>query len=323
MKKLIYAKLLILSLSAALARAQSFSDFVDIKDALVDKDGVVYVLDKMTMVVHRFDPNKNMYLSPLSLENNANRMAYSKAHNRIYFENGKGNISFVDLKTFSKDVPFVTVKARAIALLGVGNFVYVRPYEYSGGVAYLYNQKGNKVSERDFTYAGEGYQVEGDTVYYQSTGISPDDIYKQEIINGNLQRQVDTPHHGDGPYRLQDRYHRFGFPVAASKDLVVLDSGATLFPKSMTFGGKIEGDIVSAVFLYPQVSHPQKLVTVTASKNLVLRYYEGVFEKSNFLIPGESAAVAGEGSHAMLIYKDKSGLHFVNLEDLISGKTTL
>ncbi|OQW49286.1 MAG: hypothetical protein A4S09_12280 [Proteobacteria bacterium SG_bin7] len=297
------------------------SDSVDVKDVVVDKNGVAYILDKEAKLVHRYDSILGTYLAPMSLKINATTIAYSKNHERIYLDDGNGRVYFVETNNFSQEVLFVETKSPLLAMVVVNEYLYLVPHVGTWVTAYLYSKDGKIVSAQDWTYGGEGYQTDGKATYFTSIGVSPPDIYKQEITSGKLQHQKDTPFHG-GPTFLKlvgpDYNYQMARPVAANSSVLVLSDGHLLNVATMDIQKKLNHGITSALFL-----ESSKLVAVTNEKNLVLRFFDNFVETKNFSLPGNNAAIIGEGSKALLVYEYKDSIGVERLEDIFSGKVTL
>jgi hypothetical protein len=295
------------------------SDSVDLRDVVVDENGVAYILDKLTMMVFRYDSKSSAYLSPVSLENNVNAMAYSPNHKRLYLAGEDGRVIYLDPNNFLKEHFFTDSKAPVGHIVAVDKYLYLVPKHHTRSGALLFDKHGS-VSTDEWAYEGTGYQTDGNAVYFTSVGISPADVYKHKITKGRLERTVDTPYHGDSPFeRMKNGYYRMAYPVAANGESLVLSDGHILNVNLMKDTGRLPThDIMSALF-----TTKDDLFIVTNEKNLTLRHFDFWAEKQNFLIPGKEAAVTGEGANAILVYKDKTGIRIEKLSDILSGKVVL
>jgi hypothetical protein len=289
------------------------SDSVSLNDVVADENGVAYVLDKLTMTIYRYDVKKGEYLSALSLESNYERIVYSKDHQRLYLASSSGEISYVDLNSFQKEVSFKNVSRSGMGgahnnapnMIGVGPYLVVAHYWSD---FWVFDKSGKIISETDWGDVGSSLIAVGNEVIYSQRMGSPSDIQYHKMPGGKLERWGhDSPYHGD---------HPMGGPIAANKNFVVTEQGGVYDAQTLTRRTTLNNLFSSGIFL-----SKLKLVTVGSENGrAVVKVWEAFKESQSILLPAESGEIIGEGASALLVYRNKAGLGYVALEDVLSGK---
>ncbi len=318
MRNLIVILFLVISFQQFVLAQDNFSSHpsenVRLNDIVADENGVVYILDKLTMIVFRYDSKKGEYTLPISLESNYEKIVYSKAHKRIYLASSSCSFAYIDLPGFQKEVKLQLSEfpcknnSNQINIVAVDNHLFVNNWD----AFYVYDKNVASVSKIEWSHNRGDHYVLGHNTLFFATRASPSEINKQEISGGILSNER-------LPYRHWDQHRDDpGTPLAANKNFVVTSTGGIYDAVTLDRRGKLPFGILSGLFL-----EKLKLLTVSNQNGLALKVWNAFRESDSFSIQGESGVIVGEGINAILVYKNKIGLNFAVIDDVLTGKISL
>jgi hypothetical protein len=142
------------------------------EDSCVDKNGLVYLMDRLDRNILVWSPTERKYLSSVPLTGYPDQMAYSATLHRIYVTYPDCRISQIDLGTSNAEQVFTTALSEVLNLTAVDNQLYVHlqePYvtsDYqalytSGGVLAATTGPGYYSDESDWDSATQSlYDVQ-------------------------------------------------------------------------------------------------------------------------------------------------------------------
>ncbi len=212
-----------------------------------DGDGIVYLLSNANRLVFRWSIPESRYIDPFSLAAGTAtpaRMAFSPAHQRLYFGYYSGAITQMDVTAAAPaEVAFATAADSINALGSAGNFLVVQAgFNYDSG--YIYNGSGAVVDQGGYYY---GYSAEtawdavNSRLYYTRDGISPDDLHYDVIdqATGAVTSTGETPYHGD--YSIQAPIR-----ISSNGQYVLLGSGDIYSQPDLRWSGSVAGSVIDA-----------------------------------------------------------------------------
>jgi hypothetical protein len=140
------AQLLAAPLTTATAiapNAASTLSFVP-SDALMDKDGLIYLMDRLVQNILVWSPSQRAYVSTIPLSGTPDKMAYSSTLHRLYVSYADRRITRIDLATSTSEQPFTTAPAAIMNLVAVDDQLYAHLSDSSDSNDYrdLYSASG-------------------------------------------------------------------------------------------------------------------------------------------------------------------------------------
>lgn len=119
-------------------------------------------------------------------------------------------------------------------------------YLFAGGnVTILDAQDYSLIASESPFYSGQSYNALGDgsAYFYRSTGVSPSDIHKVTLEeNGALNRDIDSPYHGD--YENASKLF-----INPSQNKVYDNAGIVYFAADLSYAGSLAGAFENLVFV--------------------------------------------------------------------------
>jgi hypothetical protein len=140
---------------------------------------LIYLWSKAHGYLFQWSVDQQQYLESIAVNTQAQQMAYSPAHNRIYF-NVQREMLYLDLEDFTEH-PYVTLLSVPNVLVATGNYLMMRTGS-SFGVLYIYDQSGGLRDTDDFIdpISDVAWNPELNRVYYLS-GFSTQVLHSRYI----------------------------------------------------------------------------------------------------------------------------------------------
>lgn len=215
-------------------------------DIGIDKNGIIYLLNKNKKRIYRWNSSTKQYLDPLGINVDMNKMAYVESHDRLYFGYESGEIEYIDLEGNTLKLKnFIGLPQSVKGLTSTGKFLFAQ--DNSGGWATHYTYDKNAVLKHsiDFTYYSNYYTWDevNDKVYFFRDDSSPNDLIYENINQdtGEISKEVDSPYHGD--YTIKG-------PIIVSPDgtKILLGSGDIYNGSDLTISSSISDNIESGIY---------------------------------------------------------------------------
>ena len=218
-----------------------------VPDQVVSTGDTVYLLSSANRRVYRWSIATGEYLNPYIVGINQgfatiapNRMAYSSAHQRLYFGYETGAIRYIDVTaTGPTEVPFANVATAVGGLASVGNYVLAQDYSGAWATHYVINSAGIITDSAEWNYSSPEFTWDpvSSRVYF-FRDHSPSDLHFEEIdqATGQIASAGETPYHGD-----------YGWtpPIRVSPDgEQILTGGGSFFSRS---GLNLAGSLGKAI----------------------------------------------------------------------------
>lgn len=285
-----------------------------------DADGVIYLLDRDSLVLHRWSSAEERFLSPVhGTEPGAALTAavYHESHNRLYLGYDNGNINYIAPSESMQERRFTSlfqeVEERVLqtqavqSLVPAGNFLFVQAKNnrYSGYVDMTYSRGGEQLDSNDWRgyYSTEfAWNQQLSRLYQFRDHTSPNDLLYRDIdqASGELLAYGDSPYHGDyvidGPIR-----------VSPERGLVALGVGDLYQADDLTWSGSV-GRFDDALWL----ENGELLLAIQDGTGFRLeRRAEELLSKLEVLeYPGTVLAVIRAGGRNVVISRNGQELRF-------------
>lgn len=197
----------------------------------VDNNGIVYLLSTENNLVYRYDIESSIHLEPVKVGltaflNNTSptSMAFSAAHNRLYFGYEKADAFYIDLSLTSLSEQHFASKTENRNLSGIqitGDYVVVQDTYYSTTFNRVFSKDGIQVGGPYGSYYSEyhGWNESLGYLYYMNPHFSNKLNYLKILDTGEFSGLFRSPYYS-GEYAMEG-------PIAISPDgqAVMVGSG--------------------------------------------------------------------------------------------------
>ena len=182
-----------------------------------DVNGTIYLFSAEHRTVFTWSAETQQYSNPIRLGSagetagsSPRRMAYSEAHERLYFGYDSGHITFVNLAGDRSEQSFYKLPLSVGGLAAVGNFVLAQDSSGAWNTHYILDVNGILTDSRDWNHYSHEYawNTVNNRVYFFSNDSSVTGLHFEEIdqVNGTITAQGESPyynfHVGTGPIRV-------------------------------------------------------------------------------------------------------------------------
>jgi len=196
---------------------------------LSDDSGIVYLFSSENSTVYRWSSVTESYLNPIYVGEDTviasvspNLMAYSSAHQRLYFAYASGALTYVDLAGSLVEQAFGNTASRVGGLAAVGEFLLAQDSSGAWGTHYIFDRNGDITDSKDWNYYSREYawNAANHRVYFFRDNTSPNDLHYEEIdqVSGEIISDGESPYHSSSYIRIPIR-------VIAQGQYVILGSG--------------------------------------------------------------------------------------------------
>ena len=198
-----------------------------IPDSIVyDGQDVVYLLCNASKLVFRWSVGEGHHLDPYTVGLGALdpvKMAYSSAHQRLYFGYDTGAIQYIAVTGANQaEVAYASTPLAVNGLVAVGNFMMAQDASGAWATHYIIDNAGVITDQAEWNYYSREYAWDpvNSRVYFFRDDTSPNDLHF-EVINqttGEIASVGETPYHGE--YGISPPIR-----VSASGQYVLLGTG--------------------------------------------------------------------------------------------------
>jgi hypothetical protein len=223
-------------------------------ETVVDAAGVVYLFSSANNRIYRYDAASGEHLNPIVVgsteflaTSSPSHMAYSPAHNRLYFGYDSGAITYVDLATGSlAEHDFATTAGPVRGLAAAVNFLLAQDPSGAWATHYVFDVTGARRTRVDWNYYSRAYAWSPalSRIYFFRDDTSPNDLH-YEVINqgtGLITGEGETPYHGS--YSIIPPIR-----ISADGSKVLLGSGDIYDGSSLTWLGALPSTFTDAQWL--------------------------------------------------------------------------
>jgi hypothetical protein len=217
-------------------------------DISFDGTDTVYLLSSANRAVFRWSVSGSHYVDPYELSASGvspNRMAFSKAHRRLYLGYSSGELRYinVDAATVS-ETAWCTMTAPISTIGEAGNFIVVQrgQYSYDGGTVLSSACTATDSGGYYYGYSrATAWDPTTSRLYYTRDGISPNDLHYDVIdqTTGLISTSGETPYHGS--YNIQAPIR-----VSANGGYVLLGSGDIYGQSGLNWSGSLGAQVTDA-----------------------------------------------------------------------------
>jgi len=276
-----------------------------------DANGIVYLYRQTHRTVYRWSSLEGAYLNPIhvgssdGLSSDAPAyMAYSAAHERLYFAYSDSVVTYVSTSGAFEEVSFARTTDTIGGVAAVGDYVLVQDDSGAWESHHIYDADGNLTDSREWnTYSRQYAWNEAlDRVYFFRDGTSPNDLMYEDInqSTGEISASGESPYHGDYYIRL---------PIRVSNDgaLVLLGSGDLYDADTITWQGSV-GEFDDGLWL-----DSGELVTIVNTDNnqFVLTRLSGSYQRLEVVqYDGQLLRIIQAGGNTYLLSQNDSELFF-------------
>jgi hypothetical protein len=226
------------ALSASAAQAVS----VVPADSFIDKNGLVYLLDRLDENILVWSPTQRKYLTSIPLTGFPDQFAYSGTLHRIYVTYPDGRMTHIDLSNSDTEAGFATVSSAILNMTAVDNQLYVHlsdPYD-SGEYRALYSSTGQLVATTTFGYFSS--ESDWDSATQSLYDVVYDSLEALPVQNGAF---------GTNPVTNSNDSLAFNSPFRFSPDgsLMVTANGLVFNTTTLAAAGTLGGPFTDASWL--------------------------------------------------------------------------
>ncbi len=190
---------------------------------LADESGFIYMLSLENFRVYVWDTQEESYVNPIIIgEENALpsraplRMAYSAAHNRLYFGYADGAITYVALDDPAEEQYFASMSFAVNGLASAGQYMLAQDSSGAWYSHYIFDINGALTDSAEWNRYSVAYDwnEQLSRIYFFRNGTSPNDLHFETIdqMTGLIVESGETPYHGDflmiPPIRVSDNGDR-------------------------------------------------------------------------------------------------------------------
>jgi hypothetical protein len=236
-------------------------------DQVVQSGDVIYLLSSANKRVYRWSISTAAYLNPYVIGINQGFttvaptvMAYSPAHQRLYFGYETGAIRYIDVTSGNgTEVPYANTALGVGGLASVGNFMLAQDHSGAWATHYIINNAGVITDQAEWNYYSREYAWDpvNSRVYFLRDDTSPNDLH-YEVINqatGEIASAGESPYHGDYGVAPPIR-------VSASGQYVLLGTGDIYDQNGLSWSGSVGAQLTDARWFANG-----SLVTLTTTSN--------------------------------------------------------
>jgi len=252
-----------------------------VPDQVVSAGDIVYLLSSANRRVYRWSIATGVYLNPYIVGISQGfstiaptKMAYSSAHQRLYFGYETGAIRYLDVTaTAPTEVPFANVATTVGGLASVGNYVLAQDSSGAWATHYVINSAGVITDSAEWNYWSPEYAWDpvSSRVYF-FRDQSPSDLHYEQIdqSTGHIAAAGETPYHGD---------YGWNPPIRVSPDgeQILLGSGNFFSRSTLTLAGSLGKAITDAKWTgaaLVDVDTTDRVEIRDATSRAVLRSYQ-------------------------------------------------
>jgi hypothetical protein len=280
---------------------------------LSDGRGTVYLLSKKDKRVYRWSAEKGAYLPPLVIgkitDADLTTMAYSAAHNRLYFGYANGMITYASLIDDSRETPFFAAAARVRGVAAAGSYLLAQDDSGAWATHYILDKQGRITDHKDWNYYSGYYEWNPSQarIYFFRDDTSPNDLQFEQIdqSTGKISAAGESPYHGDyaiaGPIR-----------VSLGGGRVLLGSGNIYSTLDLTVVKSL-----GAAHMDAQWRSDGSLVTLAAngSGNATVTVYDASLVKtSTQTLPGQAKALLPVPNALVAVMQSGDRPQFITLK---------
>lgn len=222
-----------------------------VPDALIqDRTGDLLLHVRKKRSVFRWSRANRDYGPTITLNGDANKIAYSAEHNRLYlnqvlFGDGSTRIDQVNLNGSPVQSHFADLPAEVLGLAAADPYLFICDATKPFSTHRTYTSDGRPIAENSFNFSSEEYiwSAVNRRVYYLWDSAVPNDLVVQPIAeDGNLGAKLDSPYHGE----LTAKH-----PVRVSPDarLVLIGSGELCDGATLRRRASLANPVTDAVWV--------------------------------------------------------------------------
>lgn len=169
-----------------------------------DVNGVLYLYSAEQNKVFRWSAALGSYMNPIfvgdeSTSTSTALMAYSEAHNRLYFGYSSGQITYVELEGDMSEQNYYQLPLSVGGLVAVGNYILAQDASGAWNTHYVIDSDGNLTDSVDWNYYSPEYawNPSNGSVYFLPGGSSSSDFHYEEIdqLTGEITARGESPYY--------------------------------------------------------------------------------------------------------------------------------
>jgi len=196
--------------------------------------------------LYSYDVKTRHFLGRVSISNfTPVAYAYVPDHGKLYVADSNRNIRGYS-ESLQEDARIFATPDALTSLSPAGKFLMVQGAANTWTTHSLYDRQGVLTDKKDWSYYSRNFEWNAaqSRIYYTSEGISPADLYYDEVdqATGKLKTKGETPYHGAYSIRA---------PIVAdlSGSKILLGSGDVYLAPTLTWGGNIGKSFNQAAWL--------------------------------------------------------------------------